>query len=143
MSSCGMCQPLKKRGWRNEPDAQKRACAWWGYLLASLAIKLLRALPAQVADIIITGRSNGSRVWFEPIGLHVQVGRTIRWTNHGPGNSHTATAYHPAVSARLQRILGGAVPWDPDYLLQEESFSVALCGGFVRRRCLQLLLYSP
>ena len=41
------------------------------------------------------GNADGSKVWFDPIGVLVQPGQTIRWTNRDPGNAHTTTAYHP------------------------------------------------
>ena len=37
------------------------------------------------------GKADGSHVWFDPIGVHVQPGQTVRWTNRDPGNSHTVT----------------------------------------------------
>ncbi|WP_244510675.1 cupredoxin domain-containing protein [Microvirga guangxiensis] len=42
------------------------------------------------------------------------------------GNSHTATAYHWKNFERPQRIPEGAEPWNSDYLLPNESFSVTL-----------------
>ncbi|RDI51384.1 copper binding plastocyanin/azurin family protein [Microvirga subterranea] len=72
------------------------------------------------------GNTDGSQVWFDPVGLHVEPGQTIRWINLDPGNSHTATAYHPKNFERPRRIPEGAEPWDSDYLLPNESFSVTL-----------------
>ena len=50
------------------------------------------------------GNADGSHVWFDPIGVHIEPGRTIRWINLDPGNSHTATAYHPKNFDRPLRI---------------------------------------
>jgi plastocyanin len=72
------------------------------------------------------GNSDGSHVWFDPVGLHIRPGQTMRWINLDPGNSHTATAYHPKNFGRPLRIPKGAEPWDSDYLLPEETFSVTL-----------------
>ena len=69
------------------------------------------------------GKADGSHVWFDPIGLHVQPGQTVRWTNRDPGNSHTVTSYHPDIFERPLRIPAGAKPWNSDYLLPNESFS--------------------
>ena len=44
------------------------------------------------------GRGDGSHVWFDPIGLLVRPGQTVRWTNREAGNVAHATAYHPATS---------------------------------------------
>ncbi|WP_262030100.1 plastocyanin/azurin family copper-binding protein [Microvirga sp. Mcv34] len=72
------------------------------------------------------GNADGSQVWFNPIGLRIKPGQTIRWVNLDPGNSHTATAYHPKNFERPLRIPEGAEPWNSDYLLPNESFSVTL-----------------
>lgn len=73
----------------------------------------------DIFDIAMAGTANGSHVWFDPIGLHVPVGTTIRWTNRDAGNAHTATAYE-------RRIPVGSPGWDSDYLLPGETFAVRL-----------------
>ena len=95
-----------------------------GGLLAGLA-----ALPSHAAapaEIRMQGNADGSHVWFDPIGIWIAPGRTVRWTNLDPGNSHTATAYHPRNAGHPLRIPAGAEPWDTDYLLPDESYAVAL-----------------
>jgi plastocyanin len=72
------------------------------------------------------GNTDGSHVWFDPIGLRIEPGQTIRWINLDPGNSHTATAYHPKNFECPLRIPESAEPWHSDYLLPNESFSVTL-----------------
>ena len=84
------------------------------------------ALSAEPVDVLMTSSHNGARVWFDPAGLRVDPGATIRWTNRDPRNAHTATAYHPANLDRPRRIPDGAEPWDSDYLLPGEAFSVTL-----------------
>lgn len=96
-----------------------------GGLLAGLAGPRL-AIAADPVEIRMQGNADGSHVWFDPIGLRVEPGRTIRWINLDPGNSHTATAYHPKNFERPLRIPTGAEPWNSDYLLPNESFSVTL-----------------
>jgi plastocyanin len=73
----------------------------------------------------MAGTANGSAVWFDPIGIRVSPGATINWINVDPGNSHTATAYHP-VNGRQLRLPDGAEPWDSGYLLPGQDFSVTL-----------------
>ena len=51
---------------------------------------------AEPVEIVMQGRGGGSHVWFDPVGLLVRPGQTVRWTNREAGNVHTATAYHPA-----------------------------------------------
>ena len=70
------------------------------------------------------GKADGSRVWFDPVGLHIQPGQAVRWTNRDPGNSHTVTAYHPEMFDRPLRIPACAKPWHSDYLLPNESFTL-------------------
>jgi len=72
------------------------------------------------------GNPDGSHVWFDPVGLRIEPGQTIRWINLDPGNSHTATAYHPKNFERPLRIPEEAEPWNSDYLLPNESFVVTL-----------------
>ena len=50
----------------------------------------------------------------------------VQWTNKDAGNSHTTTAYHPDNEDRPLRIPAGADPWNSDYLLPDQSFSVVL-----------------
>jgi plastocyanin len=96
-----------------------------GFAAACLTGRGAVAAPAPV-DIVMHGNDNGSHVWFDPIGVLVKPGTTIRWVNRDAGNAHTATAYHPDVMDRPRRMPKAAKPWDSDYLLPEEAFSVAL-----------------
>jgi plastocyanin len=79
-----------------------------------------------MVEIRMQGRPDGSHVWFDPIGVRVEPGQTVRWTNLDPGNSHTSTAYHPSIADRPLRMPEAAKPWNSDYLLPDESFSAAL-----------------
>ena len=96
-----------------------------GALLAGLASPRL-PLACEPVEIRMQGNTDGSHVWFDPVGLHIEPGQIIRWINLDPGNSHTATAYHPRNSERPLRIPDNAEPWNSDYLLPNESFSVTL-----------------
>jgi plastocyanin len=76
---------------------------------------------------IIEMRSDalGSRVWFDPIGLHVEPGTTVRWIVRD--NVHTTTAYHPDNDRHSLRIPDGAAPWDSGFLVKPgASFDVTL-----------------
>jgi plastocyanin len=97
-----------------------------GGLLAALVFTPMSGRAAGSVEITMRGRAEGSHVWFDPFGLHVEPGQTIRWTNRDPGNSHTVTAYHPKLFERPLRIPEGADPWNSDYLLPGEMFSVTL-----------------
>ncbi|HRO16232.1 MAG TPA: plastocyanin/azurin family copper-binding protein, partial [Paracoccus sp. (in: a-proteobacteria)] len=95
-----------------------------GMLAALAAPAVLRA--AGPAVIEMKGTARGEHVWFTPMGLAVLPGTTIRFINRDPGNSHTATAYHPDILDRQQRIPAAAVPWDSDFLLPDQQFEVLL-----------------
>lgn len=91
------------------------------------ALVLPGSAPAEeAAEIAMAGDRDGARVWFEPAGLLVAPGRTIRWVSRDPVNAHTATAYHPQNGGRPLRIPQAAKPWDSGYLLDGEAFEVTL-----------------
>ena len=76
---------------------------------------------------IIEMRSDeaGSEVWFDPIGVHVDPGTTIRWIVRQ--NVHTTTAYHPRNGKHPLRIPERAQPWDSGYLVNSgDHFDVTL-----------------
>jgi plastocyanin len=97
-----------------------------GGFLAALPLSAVGAQGEEPVDILMSGNENGSRVWFDPVGLLVRPGQSVRWTNKDPGNAHTATAYHPDNEGHALRIPEGARSWNSDYLLPEQSFSVVL-----------------
>lgn len=105
---------------------RRRLIGIGGASLAGLALTARSAAGAETVEIAIEGRPDGSHVWFDPVGVHVEPGTTLRWTNRDAGNSHTVTAYHPALFDRPLRIPEGAEPWDSGYLLPDESFAVTL-----------------
>ena len=66
-----------------------------GLAFAGFAVLPSRRLfsPAALEKIEMRSDALGSRVWFDPIGLHVEPGTTVRWIVRE--NVHTTTAYHP------------------------------------------------
>lgn len=99
----------------------------WG-IGECLAIPLLPRLAwgASTMKIRMLGNQDGSRVGFDPVGLHIQPGQAVQWVNLDAGNAHTATAYHPANFNRPLRMPDGAAAWDSDYLLPNETYTVTL-----------------
>ena len=68
----------------------------------------------------------GTQVAFEPVGLLIQPGQTVRWRNAG-NNVHTTTAYHPDNDDHPLRIPETAPPWDSGYLVNPgDQFEVTL-----------------
>jgi plastocyanin len=104
-----------------------------GLALAGFGLAPIRwawAAPATATGArleVIEMRSDtlGSRVSFDPIGLHVEPGTTVRWVVRE--NVHTTTAYHPRNDHHPLRIPEGAAPWDSGYLVNPgDHFEVRL-----------------
>lgn len=97
-----------------------------GGVLAAFSLPQADARAPDAVEIGMQGRADGSQVWFDPIGVRLEPGQTIRWINLNSGNSHTSTAYHPANFGRPRRVPEDATPWNSDYLLPNETFTVIL-----------------
>lgn len=95
-----------------------------GRLVALAAPIQLRASPVALIEMKATTR--GEHVWFTPQGLAVAPRTLLLFVNRDPGNSHTSTAYHPAILGRQLRMPVGADPWDSGILLPDEAFEVTL-----------------
>lgn len=95
-----------------------------GYAASLLAARAGWAVAA--IKIAMRGSADGGRIWFDPVGLYIEPGQTIRFVNHDPGNAHTATSYSPVIDGRPLRIPSRSGGWDSDYLLPEESFEITL-----------------
>ncbi len=95
-----------------------------GWALAGLAVPR-RARAARVVEIRMQSDPQGAEVWFDPVGVLVDPGDTIRWTV--AANVHTTTAYHPRNANHSLRIPEGATPWDSGFLVNRGSqFEVKL-----------------
>jgi plastocyanin len=98
-----------------------------GLLLAGLAAPAL-VRPTRAGSVVeIRPRSDalGTKVWFDPIGILIEPGQTVRWVNEA--NVHTSTAYHPANDGHALRIPETAEPWDSGYLVEPgDQFEVTL-----------------
>ena len=84
------------------------------------------SIPAAGPEVIeMRSDALGSRVWFDPIGLYVEPGATVRWIVRD--NVHTTTAYHPRNDNHSLRIPKGAAPWDSGFLVHPgDHFDVTL-----------------
>ncbi len=86
-----------------------------------------RRSTMKPGTVEITMRSDltGAAVWFDPIGLYVHPGQTVRWTI--AQNVHTTTAYHPRNGNHSLRIPENAAPWNSRYLVNPgDHFDVTL-----------------
>lgn len=70
---------------------------------------------AQPVEIRMWGSQDGTKVGFDPIGVFIQPGQTIRWVLDS--SVHTTTAYHPGNGNHSLRIPEAAKPWDSGYLI--------------------------
>lgn len=94
-----------------------------GLLLVGAGMRAVRA-EADAVEIRMLSDEDGGHVGFDPIGVLLQPGQTVRWRCEA--NYHTATAYHPANGGRSLRIPRGAEPWASEVLMPGESFHVTL-----------------
>jgi plastocyanin len=86
-----------------------------GLALAGLAgPRGVRAAPP--VEIHMRATARGEAVWFDPIGLWVAPGQTVRWLLHH--DVHTTTAYHPKNDQHSLRMPEGAEPWDSGFLVK-------------------------
>jgi plastocyanin len=86
-----------------------------GLTLAGLAAPaVLRAVGPVEIQMRATAR--GEEVWFDPIGVWIPAGQTVRWVLHH--DVHTTTAYHPKNDHHSLRIPESATPWDSGFLVQ-------------------------
>ncbi len=87
-----------------------------GLWLAGLAAPATGHARGGVVEIRMQSDDLGAQVAFEPIGLLILPGQTVRWINAG-NNVHTTTAYHPDNDGHPLRIPETAQPWDSGYLI--------------------------
>ena len=95
-----------------------------GRMLAGLAVSPALVAhgwhsPRKIVEIRMRSDAAGSRVWFDPIGILVAPGTTIRWLLEA--NVHSTTAYHPANGGFAPRIPADAEPWDSGILVDPGS----------------------
>lgn len=106
----------------------RRACLKAGALgFAAAAFPVIghSAGARKAVEIRMWGSQDGSKVGFDPIGIFIEPGQTIRWILDS--SVHTTTAYHPNNSKHSLRIPKAAVPWDSGYLVNPgEHFDITL-----------------
>ena len=108
----------------NNPD-RRDILRVGGLLLAGSLTGFPARATENVFDIDMRANFEGSKVWFDPIGLLVPRNSTIRWTIRE--SVHTVTAYHPNNENHALRIPENALSWDSGFLVNPgDSFSVTL-----------------
>lgn len=73
------------------------------------------ATAARTVDVRAQISADGARVSFDPVGLHIEPGDTVRWIQ--VRGYHSVTAYHPANDNHELRIPDAAQPWNSGVLL--------------------------
>lgn len=69
----------------------------------------------KLVEIKLIMSEDGAHAYFDPVGVHIQPGDTVRWVQMR--DYHSVAAYHPANSNHELRIPDGADPWNSDILL--------------------------
>jgi plastocyanin len=98
-----------------------------GLAFAGFALLRRGRLPpaARIETIEMRSDMAGSGVWFDPVGLYIEPGTTVRWIVRE--NVHTTTAYHPRNDKHPLRIPERAAPWDSGFLVQPgDHFEITL-----------------
>jgi plastocyanin len=70
----------------------------------------------RLIEIRMKSDARGSRAWFDPIGVRVPSGTTVRWVLDA--GAHSTAAYHPSNANHALRIPPTATPWDSGILVQ-------------------------
>lgn len=97
-----------------------------GLAIAGLAVPLGVGAAGPV-EITMLSSPRGEEAWFDPIGVRIEPGQTVRWIMASPGNPHTTTAYHPRNANHSLRIPETAAPWDSGFLVKpHDTFEVTL-----------------
>jgi plastocyanin len=97
-----------------------------GMMLVGLCPPAARrgAAAADTVEIHTKSDPDGSVVGFDPIGLLIAPGQTVRWICDA--NVHTTTAYHPKNGHHSLRIPEGAEPWNSEFLMPGQHWEVRL-----------------
>ncbi|HET9669595.1 MAG TPA: plastocyanin/azurin family copper-binding protein [Casimicrobiaceae bacterium] len=87
------------------------------FAACAVFVALLVAAPASAATFEVSAvmSKDGAQVYFDPVGVRIQPGDTVRWIQ--VDGYHSVTAYHPANGDRELRIPEPAEPWDTGMLL--------------------------
>ena len=77
-----------------------------------------RAAPATAAVVEIKlMQTRAGKTYFDPVGVRIATGDTVRWVQLS--GFHSTTAYHPSNDNHELRIPASAKPWDTDILLTD------------------------
>jgi plastocyanin len=105
---------------------RRQIIAAGGGLLAGRFLSAARVAvgAGAIVEVHMTSDPEGAHVGFDPIGILIEPGQTIRWICDA--NVHSTSAYHPDNDNHSLRIPEAAKPWASDYLLPSQTFEVRL-----------------
>jgi plastocyanin len=91
-----------------------------GFLMAGLAGAAMLAVAGIAAAATVEVKliqTPAGEAYFDPAGVHIAPGDTVRWVQ--VSGFHSITAYHPRNGNHELRIPESADPWDSDILLAQ------------------------
>ena len=94
--------------------AAARRLLAWSCLVVAATLWAAAAASAATVEVKLVQTPEG-KAYFEPAGVHIAVGDTVRWIQ--VSGFHSVTAYHPDNGNHELRIPESAQPWDSDMLL--------------------------
>jgi plastocyanin len=94
------------------------------FLAAGAVLLLPAAAAASEHEVRMRSDADGSHVGFDPIGLWIAPGETVRWRCEL--NYHSTASYHPDNDQHSLRMPEAARPWRSDMLQPGDSFAVRL-----------------
>lgn len=97
-----------------------------GVILGGFGLRPAQRSTAAAGSVEIHMKSDpeGSVVGFDPVGLLIEPGQTVRWICDA--NVHTTTAYHPKNDHHSLRIPNDAQAWNSDFLMPGQHYEVLL-----------------
>jgi plastocyanin len=84
-------------------------------LAAVFAVDAATPAKNKVIEIKLIMSEDGAHAYFDPPGVHIHPGDTVRWVQ--VRDYHSVSAYHPSNGNHELRIPNGAEPWNSDILL--------------------------
>ncbi len=94
------------------PELTKMLAALsFGFVTAVLHVALPEVCPAlKTVEVRMMVTPDGNDVFFDPVGIRIEPGDTVRWVQID--NYHSVSAYHPENDNHELRIPENAESWD-------------------------------
>ena len=96
--------------------ATRRKVFMMACLAGAAALGAAASATAAMVEVKMVQTPAG-KTYFDPAGVHIAPGDTVRWVQIS--GFHSVTAYHPGNDNHELRIPPAAEPWDSDILLAD------------------------